>query len=482
MQLLQFFIMIAQACYLMATGCKTFPPNTTKLYFYYILTMIALFGQFFAKNYLGKGKGGKSKDRSVDANENLEANEVLIDGVLYNVSNFRHPGGSIIKFLQGKGDASEAFASFHLRSKKAKAILRGLPQRACPAEILKTRAPAEKKALVADFQKLLNDLREEGFFEPSMGEVIYRISELLVMFAVGAYLFLAVPIFVVKAFGLFVLGLAQGRCGWLMHEGGHVSLTGKWKVDHMLQVIIYGVGCGMSAGWWRVQHNKHHATPQKLAHDADLDTLPLVSFNAAVSAKVKNPVIKAWLRMQAYLFIPVTCALVCLGWQFFLHPRYMLRTKKYEEFASFGLRYVLLFGWLLGGHSWVQAVGLYVVMMQVSGSYIFTNFAMSHTHLDVTQPDEFITWTEYAAKHTTNLSNHWFVNWWMAYLNFQIEHHMFPSMPQFRHPIIAPRVKALIEKHGMHYDVRGYFSCLGDTLNNLAQVGNPNDSSPKKNQ
>jgi fatty acid desaturase len=22
------------------------------------------------------------------------------------------------------------------------------------------------------------------------------------------------------------------------------------------------------------------------------------------------------------------------------------------------------------------------------------------------------------------------VSWWMAYLNFQIEHHLFPSMPQ----------------------------------------------------
>ena len=35
----------------------------------------------------------------------------------------------------------------------------------------------------------------------------------------------------------------------------------------------------MSGAWWRNQHNKHHATPQKLKHDVDLDTLPLVAFN-----------------------------------------------------------------------------------------------------------------------------------------------------------------------------------------------------------
>ena len=39
------------------------------------------------------------------------------------------------------------------------------------------------------------------------------------------------------------------------------------------------------------------------------------------------------------------------------------------------------------------------------------------------------------------------VDWWMSYLNYQIEHHLFPSMPQFNHPIISPRVKALFEKH-----------------------------------
>jgi fatty acid desaturase len=27
----------------------------------------------------------------------------------------------------------------------------------------------------------------------------------------------------------------------------------------------------------------------------------------------------------------------------------------------------------------------------------------------------------------------------MAYLNFQIEHHLFPSMPQYRHPQVALR-------------------------------------------
>jgi fatty acid desaturase len=82
--------------------------------------------------------------------------------------------------------------------------------------------------------------------------------------------------------GCVVLGIVEGRCGWLMHEGGHLSLTGRIGVDHLLQVVTYGLGCGMSAAWWRNQHNKHHAMPQKLEHDVDLNTLPLVLFHSEV--------------------------------------------------------------------------------------------------------------------------------------------------------------------------------------------------------
>ena len=64
----------------------------------------------------------------------------------------------------------------------------------------------------------------------------------------------------------------------------------------------------------------------------------------------------------------------------------------------------------------------------------------------------------------------------MAYLNFQIEHHLFPSMPQYNHPTIAPRVRALFEKHGVEYDVRPYLECFRVTYVNLLAVGNPQHS------
>jgi fatty acid desaturase len=81
------------------------------------------------------------------------------------------------------------------------------------------------------------------------------------------------------------------------------------------------------------------------------------------------------------------------------------------------------------------ALGIYMLTFATACNYIFINFSVSHTHLPVSAASDYLHWVVYSAVHTTNIKNTALCNWWMSYLNFQIEHHMFPSMPQFRHPV-----------------------------------------------
>lgn len=250
-------------------------------------------------------------------------------------------------------------------------------------------------------------------------------------------------------------------------------MIGNIAVDKFLQEVIYGLGCGMSGGWWRSQHNKHHSMPQKLGYDVDLNTLPLVAFTEKVVKRIGFP-LKTWIRMQAFLFPLVTTTLVALGWQFYLHPRHILRRKNWNEAAMLILRYVL-WTWLFTTRfGLAQSALMYLAYDWMASNYIFINFAVSHTHLPVVPSDDTkVDWVRYAAIHTMNVAPGPFkiINWWMSYLNFQIEHHLFPSMPQFRHPIISPRVKALFEKHGLKYDQRSYIESLQVTFANLHKVG-----------
>jgi len=217
------------------------------------------------------GKGGEKSEKQPISD--IKPNEILIDGQLIDVSSLKHPGGSIIKFYSGNGiDATEAFDNFHFRSKKARKIIEAFPSRsASSVSSLKDNVLPGQTELLKDFHELTLQLEKEGFFKPDLLHVVFRISEIIVMHIIGFYLLFNGHV----AAGIVVLGIVSGRCGWLMHEGGHYSLTGNQLFDRTMQVFIYGFGCGMSGSWWRSQHNRHHAMPQKLDHDVDLNTLPL---------------------------------------------------------------------------------------------------------------------------------------------------------------------------------------------------------------
>ncbi len=158
-------------------------------------------------------------------------------------------------------------------------------------------------------------------------------------------------------------------------------------MDRSLQIMIYGLGCGMSGAWWRNQHNKHHSMPQKLDHDVDLNTLPLVAFNSKVVKKI-NGMLKGWLSLQAIMFPILTTLLVALGWQFFLHPRHILRSKNPWEALMLVTRYVAwtyLFTFKFGLQ---KSVLIYLAYNWLASNYIFINFAVSHTHLPVVPKED----------------------------------------------------------------------------------------------
>lgn len=58
-QLTQFALMVAQAFYLLFSGCTLFPPRVTVAYAIYIGTLMILFGNFFIQSY-NKPKGKKA--------------------------------------------------------------------------------------------------------------------------------------------------------------------------------------------------------------------------------------------------------------------------------------------------------------------------------------------------------------------------------------------------------------------------------------
>ncbi len=60
-----------------------------------------------------------------------------------------------------------------------------------------------------------------------------------------------------------------------------------------------------------------------------------------------------------------------------------------------------------------------------------------------------------------------------GHLSYQIEHHVFPDLPAHRYREIAPKVQAICEKYGIHYNTGSFARQYGTVLKRIARFSLP---------
>lgn len=253
-------------------------------------------------------------------------------------------------------------------------------------------------------------------------------------------------------------------------------------VSFDLSKWISGSFWGLSGWWWTRTHTKHHAMPQRLEHDQDLETLPFLLYNSKIAKDPKqansffvlNQVLQKYMLFlnlgfnsiyflcnQSWLYLTFHCAMCNLIWVINSCPMFMIKQRDYFGFAvtaiHWGLNYIM-----------IPDLPSLIFIFWMRSTYIIGNFALAHSHRPVTgEPTH---WVEYALTHTANIHPSLIVDWWTGYLNLHIEHHLFPTMPEFRLHMVQDRVKALAEKHGLPYEIDYYFESWNKTIQNFKKV------------
>jgi fatty acid desaturase 2 (delta-6 desaturase) len=162
-----------------------------------------------------------------------------------------------------------------------------------------------------------------------------------------------------------------------------------------------------------------------------------------------------------WLFLSIDCFLGYWAWRLYICPRNALKQGDYLDLAMMSLHWII-------SYLCIPNLFLFFLMYWLGANYMFGNFALSHTHLPVTE--EATHWVQYGLSHTANIKPSPFVDWWMGYLNYQIEHHLFPTLPQYKSHLVVDRVKALASKHNLPYHSYSYGEAWVKTLKNFNDV------------
>lgn len=267
------------------------------------------------------------------------------------------------------------------------------------------------------------------------------------------------------------LGIVMTQYAFITHEAAHRAVFPSGPVNDRVGRFLANAVVGISYSWWMNKHNRHHANPNRMGKDPDIapDTIVFVDEDAR---KLKGFKAK-FTSVQGYLFFPL---LTLEGLN--LHVTSIRSVvanergaKRFSELSTILVRLAVYVGLLF----WIFPIGLGFaflgVQLAVFGVYMGATFAPNHKGMAIIPADTKLDFLAKQVLTSRNIRSGRFMNHFMGGLNYQIEHHLFPSMAR---PHLA-RTREIVMEHcrtlGMPYTETSLFESYRIVVQYLNRVG-----------
>ncbi|MGN6273572.1 MAG: fatty acid desaturase family protein [Protaetiibacter sp.] len=224
------------------------------------------------------------------------------------------------------------------------------------------------------------------------------------------------------------LGIVFTQIAFLAHEASHRQVLSSGPANDRLGRLLIVLGVGMSYQWWMTKHTRHHANPNRVDKDPDIE-IDTVAFTAESAATQRG--VFAWItRRQGWLFYPL---MLLEGINLHVHSvRSLVRRGRVEgrwfELGMIALRTVIYLGVIF----WVLPLGMAFaflgVQLAVFGFYMGTSFAVNHTGMPIVPAEQKLDFFTKQVRTSRNISGGFWASTLLGGLNYQVEHHLFPNM------------------------------------------------------
>jgi fatty acid desaturase len=282
-----------------------------------------------------------------------------------------------------------------------------------------------------DFADLALKVRDAGLLERRTGYYSAKIGLTVAAYGAGfAGLFLVGNSWSALGIAVF-LGLMFTQLGFLGHDAGHLEVFRSRSANRLLGLAVGNVLIGMSFGWWVPKHCAHHAHPNEVGRDPDVgDGL----VQAGPSDGATGPMV--WLagfleRRQAPLYFPLmllrSTGIHVSGIQRLLRERNRTAGVEAALLALHASLYLTCVFWVL---SPLKGVAFIACQQAVFSVYLGCSFAPNHKGMPLVEPGAELSFAQRQVITARNIRGGPFMDLLLGGLNYQIEHHLFPTMPR----------------------------------------------------
>jgi fatty acid desaturase len=262
------------------------------------------------------------------------------------------------------------------------------------------------------------------------------------------------------------------QMGFLGHDAGHRQIFSSRRPSYVAGVLLGNLGIGLSYGWWVAKHNRHHAHPNTEGADPDIESSALI-FSAQLNGGAPSGVVRLIRQYQAYLFFPM---LLLEGVNLHVASVRALasRTARHRRIeasllAAHFAGYLALVTLVLGP-GW-KAVAFIGVQQGLFGLYLGCSFAPNHKGMPILSAGDRSDFLRRQVLTSRNIRGGWLTDLALGGLNYQIEHHLFPSAPRPRLRRCQPLIRAFCEQHGLTYSQTSLVGSFASVLGHLDRVG-----------
>jgi fatty acid desaturase len=325
----------------------------------------------------------------------------------------------------------------------------------------------------SDYAQLSKQVKKADLMRRRPGYYAVKIAVTLGLFAAGWVAFGLLGRSWYQLFIAAFLGLAFTQVAFLGHDAGHRQIFSTRRANDLLGFVHGNLLVGLSFGWWIDKHARHHSHPNTEGVDPDIGS-GVLAFTSNQARGRSTWVGRTMARSQAWLFFPLlllegvnlhvaSVRALCDG-----SARSHSRPMEAALLAIHAAVYLTaLFLVLPPG----QALAFLAVQQGLFGLYMGASFAPNHKGMLVLAAQDKTDYLRRQVLTSRNVRGGQITDFVLGGLNYQIEHHLFPSMPRPNLRRAQALTRAYCDRIGVSYREDTLLGSYAQTLRHLGTVG-----------
>ena len=271
-----------------------------------------------------------------------------------------------------------------------------------------------------------------------------------------------------------VLAVMFGQLGFLGHDAGHQQIFRSRKANYLLGVACGNLGVGLSFGWWTSKHNRHHAHPN--TEDADPDIMIGVLAFSGGQAHAARGVRRLVFRCQAFLLFPMMfLEAASLHGASLRSVTHRIREHRPGQHGAWEAALLTLHaaGYLTAVFLVLSPVRAVLFILVQQGLFALPGLLVCPQPQGNARPGggRPYRFPPPPGADLTQRPRRLATDTAFGGLNYQIEHHLFPSMPRPSLRRAQPLVAAFCADRGLLFCQTSLLGSYAQALRHLSSVG-----------